>query len=227
MDIELDLALEAAKPPVATRTPELTQAVLALLEASEPKPAPRASRWRSAVRRRTRAVSYALGAAVVVGGATAAAHAAGWLLPQPEDGRSWDNDSAAVRVEVTLTGGKQCEAIYMVVPVEAKASAASPERWEAVWASATAYLSDVDETVLTSPEVLEEYRAEGLVQHRLAERTLPADEVPPLPTEDEVRVNAPGAKLKADLDAALRRADLPTDLLVMTSGDNCAPGVRE
>ena len=226
MDIELDLALEAAKPPVTARTPELARAVAAVLEAAEPEPAPAPSRWRRALRHRTRALSYALAAALVAGG-TAAAHAAGWLLPQPEDGRSWDNDSAAVRVDVTLTGGKRCEAVYMVVPVETEAASAAPALWEEVWSTATEYLSTVDIGRLGSADVVAKYRSETLTRHRLAEQRLPHDEVPPRPSEDEIRVSAPGAELKAGLDAELRRRDLPTDLLMMTSGDNCAPGVRE
>ena len=227
MDIELDLALEAAKPPVAVRTPELGRAVADLLAASEPEHALASSRRQSAIRRRTRAVSYALGALVVISGATTAAHAAGWLLPQPQDGRSWDNDSAAVRVDITLTGGKRCEAVYMVVPVETEAETASPVLWDEVWSTATTYLSAVDPVRLTSAGVIEEYRAEALARHQLASHTLHANEVPPLPTENEIRVGAPGMELKTGLDAQLRELDLPTDLLVMTSGDNCAPEVRE
>lgn len=224
MDIELDLALEAAKPPAAERTPALSAALIDVLAASEPLDR---SPARSRTRRRRRTVGYALGAVLAVGGGAAGAHAAGWLLPQPEDGRSWDRDPAAVHVDVTLAGGKRCQAIYMVVPAEAKAASASPATWDEVWSVATRYLEGVDASSLTSEEVVSEYRADALVQHRRAELTLPPGEVPPLPTEDEVRVNAPGAALKAMLDVELRRQDLPTDLLMMTSGDNCAPGERE
>ena len=223
MDIELDLALEAAKPPVAARTPGLTQAVSDLLAASGPAAPDPAVRRHRPRRRRIRAAAYVFGALAAVGGA-AGAHAAGWLLPQPES--SWENDSAAVRVDVTLPGGKLCQAVYMAVPAETKATSASPALWEAVWSTARSFLAGVDPTTLTSADSIERYRADALAQHRLAEQTLPADEIPPLPTEAEVRVGAPGAALKSMLDAELRRHDLPTDLLLMTSGDNCAAGAR-
>lgn len=219
MDNDLDRALASARPPTAARTPGLIGALEDLIAATEVD-----SRSKR-LRRRRLVLAWIAAIVLPVVGATTA-QAVG-LLPQPFDGRSWDNDPAAVRMEVTLPSGDTCRAVYMVVPVESRASAHEGDDWRAVWGAATAFLESVDPASLSTPQVLSRYREAAESAHQRSAGSQPEGEVPPAPSEREVRVQAPGAELKARLDSRLRELGLPTDMLVMTIGDTCAPEIVE
>lgn len=217
MDGDLDGLLHAAKPPVAARTPELRQTMSAVLRDAEQVARPRRAR-----RRGLKIAGAVAGAAALALGA-AAAEGVGGILPHPADGNDWDNDPSAVHLTVSLPDGATCRAVYMVAPVETEALKHGGEQWQAVWKTATTYLATVDPHSLMSDEVLQRYRTAARQEHAREVASEPRSEVAPMPTEAEVRVEAPGAELKSRLDGELERHHMPTDMLMMTSGDDCDP----
>ena len=215
MDELFDDRVAAAAPRTATRTPELSAALFDLVAATEPASARRRGR-----RARRTALSAFAAAAVIATGA--AAHATGILLPQPR-GSSYDQDPAAIHVDVALPGGEHCRVVHMVAPDEGQASAHSQQEWDKAWSVATGYLESIDPSTLTTDAVVERWR-EAVEQSRQATlRSLGPGETPPRPSEAEIRILAPRSEIEARVNAELRHHDLPTGMFIVLSGNHCDP----
>ena len=198
-DLELDESLSQSRPS-RPDTPGIKEALRDLILDTELATQPTSP----SIRKRA---ATALGVAMALLGIGAAAHAAGVLLPEPSTG-DWGTEAAAVHLDIQLADGERCNAVYMVAPTETSAAKYSPEKWDEVWGHAVEYLATVEPESLASERVYERFRRsqDG-------------------PTSDvDVRLLAPAAELKARIDARLTQLNLPTDMLVMTAGNDCRPG---
>ncbi|WP_017932763.1 hypothetical protein [Nocardioides sp. Iso805N] len=218
MDDELDGLLVEARP-ASVVTARSHEAMVDVLRAAE-------AEARRRPRRRRRRTFLGLAAGAVVLAMAGAGADAGGFLPQPHDGKSWDNDPWAVRLAIPLPDGTTCHADYTVVPVDEDPIAHDADEWRDVWKVATDYVKSVDPESLLSPAVLARYRADAIAAHKREEAIEPPDELAPPETETQMRVRAPAIELMRGVNTALRARGLATDMLQPITGDDCPEAQR-
>lgn len=193
MDTHLDDLIAAAAPPVAQRTPELRADLRSLVADTEAVAFPAGHR----LGRSIGAISLA---AVGVLGVGAAASATG-LMP-------WFEDQDAARQSTTLSSGADCEVAYAARASEDPAHPLSPAEKAASLAKAQKSVRDFALSTISVDDAVRTYKAADAATRADLARRLPANEIAPKETADEIKILAVGAELNKQLKTELERDGL-------------------